>query len=466
MNSLAARAAIALILIVPASGSAETLQDALAAAYRSNPVLQSQRAQQRALDETYVQARTGWRPTASLTTQAEYLRQPNTVTNVSQGFSDGNFGSAAITLSQPIYTGGKTAWAVRAAEASVGAGREDLRAVEAQVLQAAVQGYLDVLRDQQILAIRQADVATLERQAAESQAKFTLGGVTRTDVAEAQAQLEAARGALAAADGQLKTSQAEFQDVIGEAPDALTDPSDLPGLPASLDEALKAALAANPALQQRRQQERASRAQVAEAKAGWRPTLALQGTFGYIGQVSPLNTRDYGQDATASVTLSVPILTGGLVGSQVRQAAAQNSSDQIAIETMRRAAIQSVTQAWSQLQANRLSVEAAKSQETAATLALKGAQAEYSYGLRTTLDVLIADENLRAAQLSLATSRHDAFLAQAAVLSAVGALEARTMLPGEKLYDPKVNFDRVRNSARLPWEGAIEAVDQLGAPNP
>jgi outer membrane protein len=448
----------------PAICLAETLQDAISSAYRTNPVLLGQRAEQKAVDETYVQARAGLRPTAGLNTQAQYDRTPNSVTNFAQGFSSANYGSSAITLTQPLYTGGRTTWAVQAADATVRAGREDLRAVEAKVLLSVIQGYVDVLRDQQILAIRNADVATLEREVAESEARFTLGQVTRTDVAEAQASLESARGALAAATGQLEISRAEFEAAVGEAPGVLADPSDLRGLPGSLEEALKLAETANPQLEESRLRERSSHAAFAEARAARRPTVSLQGTYGYIGPISSLNARDYGQEAFAGVTVSLPLLTGGVTAFQVRQAAAQNSSDQIAIETMRRQVMEVVVQTWSQLQSNRLGAQAAQAQETAASLALKGSQAEYGYGLRKTLDVLIADQNLRAAQQSLAMSRHDAFLAQAAVLSATGGLEVRYLLPGEPLYDPKTNFDRVKNKAEAPWEGALETLDRIGAP--
>jgi outer membrane protein len=109
-------------------------------------------------------------------------------------------------------------------------------------------------------------------------------------------------------------------------------------------------------------------------------------------------------------------------------------------------------------------VKAGQAQVAAAETALKGAQAEYVYGLRTTLDVLISDENLRAAQLTLAQSRHDALLAEAAVLDASGRLEAKDLLPAEPAYDPQTHFDRVKNAARPPWEPVVQAVDELGAP--
>ena len=454
---------IALLLALPAS--AETLQDALTAAYRGNPVLLGQREQQKALDETFVQAKAGWRPTAGVTLGAQYQRGPNDIADFSQGFSGENSGSATLSVIQPLYTGGRTTWAVRAAKAGVMAGREDLRGVEAQVLASVIQGYVDVLRDQQVLEVRKADMATLERQVAESTAKFNLGQVTRTDVAQAQAQLEAARASLAAADGQLQISRAEYQQAVGEPPADLVEPTDLPGLPATLAEAQDLAVASNPQLRQSRLTEQSSWADVEAAKAAYRPTVALQGSYGFIGPVSPLAPNLYGEEAVAAVTITVPFLTAGMTASQVRQTTAQNNGDRIAIETVRRQVVMTVAQAWSQLLTGRAGVSAGEAQVRAAELALRGAQAEYGYALRTTLDVLISDENLRAAQLSLAGAKHDAYLAQAAVLQASGRLEVSNLLPAEPAYDPDTSFQRVKNASRPPWEGVVESLDKIGAPS-
>jgi outer membrane protein len=445
---------------------AETLQDALVQAYRTNPVLQGQRYQQQALDESYVQARAGWRPTASFKSSAQYEREPNSSLDASEGSVAGNIGQASITVSQPIYTGGRTAWAVRAAEATVGAGREELRTVEAQVLLSVIQAYADVMRDQQILAVRQADMATLEKQVAESSEKFKLGQVTKTDVAQAQAQLESARVSLAAAEAQLEISRAEYAAAVGQSPGQLETPTGLPGMPASVDQAFDLAEGSNPLLLQSVEKEKASRAQISAARAAYRPTVALQGTYGYIGPITPVNTRDYAQDVTGGVVMTMPILTGGVTASEVRQATAQNSSDRVAIEAAHRQVVQSVAQAWNQLLSGRAGVKAGEAQVGAADLALKGAQAEYVYGLRTTLDVLISDENLRSAQLSLAGSQHDVLLAEASVLQASGRLEAWDLLPAEPAYDPKAHFERVKDAARLPWEGVVQALDQAGGPGP
>ena len=456
-------AAMLNFIVAPASSSAETLQEALAAAYRSSPILQNARFQQQSLDETIIQARAGLRPTASLSAQALYDRQPNAGT-LSQSVGASHTAEVSLVVAQPLFTGGRTTWAVRAAEASVDAGREDLRAVEASVLFSVIQSYLDVLRDQQTLVIREADLNTLERQFRESSAKFSLGKVTRTDVAQAQAQLEAARAALTMAQAQLEISRAAYAAAVGAEPGALTDPQSLPHLPATLDEAFDLADISNPLLLQSRLKEKASRAQIAEARAAYRPTVALQGSYGALGPLSPYVSRDYGVAASAALMFNLPLLTGGVTASQLRQATAQNGGDRVSIETVHRQVVQGVAQAWNQVVSGRASVKAGEAQVKAAETALDGAQAEYGFGLRTTLDVLISDENLRLAQLSLVQSRHDAFLAEASLLQVSGRLALANLLPDPIRETVSASPQSVKTSGSTPWDSLVETVDKLAAP--
>jgi outer membrane protein len=104
-------------------------------------------------------------------------------------------------------------------------------------------------------------------------------------------------------------------------------------------------------------------------------------------------------------------------------------------------------------------IAADEAQVQAASLAMRGYQAEYRFGLRSTLDVLIADQNFRAAQVSLAESRHDTIVAEAALLASIGSLEARTLLPAISRYDPQANFRHAKRAGSVPWEGAVEALD-------
>jgi outer membrane protein len=445
------------LLLLPLSAQAETLSDALRSTYETNPVLLSQQATQRATDETYVQARAGWRPTISVTVSGGYTQATNSPVDYTAGTYEANAGQAAINLTQPLYTGGRVGHAVQAAQARVLAGQQGLRVTEAQVFQTAIQAYVDVLENQDVLGVRQADLATLSRQVTETSARYRLGGaVTRTDVAQAEAQRAQAQAALAAATAQLDASRSAYRAATGHSPGALIQPAALPGLPASLPSALQAAAAANPALAQSALLASASAADIATARAARLPTVGLQGSFGTIGGLAPFHTRNYDNEATALVTLTQPIVAGGLVASQIRQAEDKHEADTQTEAAAARTTEQNVETAWSAVAAGRQAVAANEAQVQAASIALRGYQLEYEDGLRTTLDVLIADQNLRAAQVALAQSRHDTILAEASLLSAIGRLEARVLLPDAAAYDPSAHFQAVKDRGRLPWDAALD----------
>jgi outer membrane protein len=131
-------AVCALALGAPAAAGAETLADAIALAYQTNPSLQQQRAQLRALDESYVQARQGFRPQADVQASATY-NNDDEVGGFFGGGGESNSGAATLSASQPLYTGGRVSNAIRAAEADILSGREDLRQVEASVLLSVIQ---------------------------------------------------------------------------------------------------------------------------------------------------------------------------------------------------------------------------------------------------------------------------------------------------------------------------------------
>ena len=200
----------------------ETLGDAMALAYQSNPTLQAQRATQRALDETYVQAMANYRP--QITVQSAVTDEINNASAVGAtsrlpGHTETNTNSLQIT--QPLYTGGRIAAAVSAAVAGVLAGRETLRAAEETTLQNVVQVYVDVRRDQESVEIAQENVELLQRQLDESHARFAVGDITRTDVALAQTRVSGARAQLASARATLATSRATYLSVVGETPGKL-----------------------------------------------------------------------------------------------------------------------------------------------------------------------------------------------------------------------------------------------------
>ncbi|MHB8286011.1 MAG: TolC family outer membrane protein [Caulobacteraceae bacterium] len=471
------------VLALPAlsNARAETLADAIALAYQSNPTLQSQRALQRALDETYVQSRAGWRPTATAQGTAnwsrtdlgrEYGGQTVTVptgtgeyTSTSATSYQENYGTGGISATQPLYSGGKVGAAVKAAEATVLAGRENLRLIESQILQNVITAYEDTRRDAQILKIRDDNTGVLRSQLEETQAKFDVGQVTRTDVAQAQAQLAQAQALLATAKAQLQISRANYAAVVGQNPGDLAPEPALPGLPGLVDQAFDAADANNPTLRQAQITEQASRARIVEAKAANRPTLSAQATIGYDGTLVPFGVTDYDRAITGELIFTQPLFTGGVNSSLIRQAIEQNNSDRIAIETARRSVVQTVSQAWNTMVGDKASVTSNLEQVRAAEVAFEGIREQYRVGLSSTLDVLIQQQTLETAQLSLVQAQHDAYVAESNLLAAMGRLEVADLVSGVPLYDPATSFNKVKNAGAVPWEPLIAALDSVGAPH-
>lgn len=469
-------------LLVAVGAHAETLADAVALAYQTNPTLQEQRATQRAIDETYVQARTGLCPNVSIDANVSE-RDTYTNTQLIDVNGDGipeadvsvdrsvrsGAANATLTVTQPIYTGGRVTSAISATQADVMAGREALRQVEANVLLATIASYVDVRRDQERLRIATENLEVLNRQLEEARARFEVGEITRTDTAQAEARQAAARATLASAQASLAISRANYAAIVGQNPGELApEPALAQLLPATVEQAFERAEANSGAVRAAGYSERASRARVAQARAERRPTVGLRGTVGYTGsEIEDVGNRfgDYDREVTGSVVATMPLFTGGLTNSQIRQASARNQADRIAIEGARRDTLQDVAQAWNQLLGARANLTANEEQVRAARIAFEGTREEAQVGLRTTLDTLNAQQELRQAELALVGARRDEYVAAAQVLAAMGDLEARNLVQGVEVYDPATNFNRVKRSwGWVPWEHAVELIDRVGAP--
>jgi outer membrane protein len=461
-RALASVAIIAVISGMSAPAWAETLKDALALAYQSNPTLLAQRANQRALDESIVQARSGLRPQLDVSVTANYARD---FSDTPFGNPDSDSGGVSIGLSQTLWSGGRIGHGISSAEANILAGRENLRDIEQTVLALVIQAYADVLRDSEILAIRQSNLGVLQRQLEEASARFEVGEITRTDVAQSESRLAQSEADLANARAQLSASRAAYTAVVGQAPGDLAPMPLLPGIPTDFDNALDVALADNPSIRAALYSQRAAEANVAAAKAEYMPSARLSASYG--GSTSDLGAVDDIADNTrfqAGAVVSVPLFTGGLNRSRVAQALERANVAQITVEGERRSTLQSVSSAFAQTISSRATLQAGEEAVRAATVAAEGVRQEAQVGLRTTLDVLNQELELRNAQIALASARRNEYVAQANLLSAMGRLEGPDLDASLTAYDPTANYNRIRDRGGLPWDGIVEAIDRIASP--
>jgi outer membrane protein len=325
-----------------------------------------------------------------------------------------------------------------------------------------IQAFVDVRRDQEGVRIRQENVTVLTEQLKESRARFDVGEITRTDVAQSESRLAGARALLSSAVAQLAISRASYAAIVGQNPGELQpEPSLAYLLPGNPDDAFAVAEKYNPTLRSQIFAEQASKARVAQARADRMPSVSFRASYGFGGLIDPLDTGRYSRELTGQAVVTVPIFTGGLTSSRIRQQVERNNVDRINIETQRRTVLQTVTQAWNQLIAARANIDSTDEAVRAAQIAAEGTRQEQQVGLRTTLDTLNAEQELRNDELTAVAAKHDEYLAAATVLSAMGRLEAKNLIPAVTQYDPKRNFRKLRFSlGYVPWEEPIAVVDR------
>ncbi|MGA9659140.1 MAG: TolC family outer membrane protein [Asticcacaulis sp.] len=438
------------------AAQAESLNDAIGMAYTQNPTLKRSRASQRATDENYVQARSQLGPNLSADANVSYNDRSDIAGNRS-------YSSASLSVNQTVFASGGLAASLDASKASVKSGSESLRSTESAVLLDVISVYTAVRRDQQALSISQDNYDILKKQLDQTQAQFEVGQLTRTDVAQSQARLASSAAGLAQAQAQLDSDRASYVAIVGQSPVALEVEPALPGMPADFDAALAAAEANNPDLSSALYAADAAKAQVRSARSAYGPTVSLSASTGGSAPTGNLGNFMDNDATSAGVRLSIPLYSAGMISSRVRQATETYNAQLATVDVVRRQVVSSVAQAWSQMLAARSAVASNKSQVDAAKVAAEGVQIEQSVGLRTNIEVLNAQQELKSAQLALIEAERNEYVAGGQLLSVVGGLTAQAFVPDIEVYDPQTNFDRVKGKGGSPIAPIIQALDSLAS---
>lgn len=453
MKKVALTVASVIAVTMPVSlVNAETLRDTLASTYQNNPSLLAERANVRGVDENVPQALSGWRPEVYAT--GELAAQHNSSNTLGAGGNkDSNPREAALVLSQPVYTGGQTVASTKSAEAAVNAARAGLVSTEQNIFQTAVEAYMNVLRDEALVELNRNNSVVLRRQLDAANDRFQVGEITRTDVAQAEARLADSISNLIQAEGNLRSTRANYERIVGRPPENLEDPLVPDDFPESEDAALAIALDNHPDIQAAKFNEESSRHTIRATSGQLLPSLTVDGSLSTGREQSGANTNN--DTAYIGANLTVPLYQSGSVYSQVRQARQVNSQRMQEIEQSVRLVRESVIQSWELLETSRSRIGANEEAVRANTIALEGVEQEAQVGSRTTLDVLNAEQELLQSKVDLVTARRDQYVAIYTVLSAIGRLNARDLNLDVEYYDPSANYDRVRNK----WFGTDGGLD-------
>jgi outer membrane protein len=449
----AAASVLLLVSMGPMPVLADTIEAALVRAYQNNPQLNAQRAQVRSTDENVPQALSGYRPKVSVTASAGYqytdvlTTAGGTPTQLVRTQVHGTNAprSVGATVSQTLFNGQQTANKTRAAESQVSAAREGLRVLEQTVLLSAATIYMDYLRDSAIVEVQKSNVRVLEQTLKQTKDRFNVGEVTRTDVAQSEAQLAAGNTQLLTAEANLTTTRANFRRIIGDEPRALAPGSPVDRfLPPSLPGAVELSLTQNPNVTAAMFGIDVSYLQVKVNEGALFPTVTLQTSVQQSYEQTLTIFRSFGASTVAQ--LSVPVYQGGAEYSLIRQSKETLAQQRLNLEQVRDQARANVVTAWGQLVAGKAQVQSAQAQVTASEIALNGVREEAKAGQRTTLDVLNAQQALVNARVALVTAQHDRVVASYSVLNAIGRLSPIVLNLNSVTYDPSVHYHQVRDS--------------------
>jgi outer membrane protein len=393
--------------------SAETLDEAVAAAMQTNPTLLAQRARLDATREQLPQARAEGLPFVTATANA------NSAQNELVSGRDESW-SANLSASQLLFAGGRVAASVRQARANIAGAIANYTDAEQQLILDVADAYAAVRQGQAILAARETSVSNLTEQYRFAQAQFDAGLVTRTDVAQSAAQLAQARTQLVQARGLVAAAVEAYMRLVGHPPAELSPPRTAQGMPSSLEQALELGGRENPVLLSAHAAAQSADAAVDIANSNFFPNVSLTAGLGEAGRFD--GAGDSISSDSVGVRMGWDLFTGGLNRSRSRQQRALRSAANHEVAAAQRIVREQVTTAWTSLQSAQAAVVSAREQVEAAELAYTGIRLEQETGLRSTIDVLIQEQQLLDARLAVAQAERDLVVAERNLLASVGAL--------------------------------------------
>ncbi|MCX8666827.1 TolC family outer membrane protein [Acetobacteraceae bacterium B3987] len=432
----------------PAPVTHLSLPEAMAIAYRSNPQILREQAILRQTDESMPEALSGWRPTVTGSATANY-NESNYVTfpyggsfRYNQKFRAPGY-AAGVTVSEPIFRGGKTWASMRKARSSILGERAHLVEIEQQLFINVVSAYVAVTQARALLALTLENEHTLKGQVELTTRQLALNQATRTDALQAESQYEAAQASTRQAEGQVRVAEATFQRVIGiVAPEKLSPAERLPSPFVSEAQINQLAINDLPQVMQAQYQLESAKHDVKLAIAELLPEVSAQAS--YQRQVNQGNGK-FSENATAvMLQASLPLYQGGSEYAHIRAAKQAVNAALHNLAEQRREARENALSAWQKLAAD--SDQLARNQKAVATgvEALHAIQQQELLGVRTTFEVLQQQELLFDQQKTLVQNTANLIQDSYQLAAATGHLTAKELKLHVTLYDPHTHYHQVK----------------------
>jgi outer membrane protein len=421
------------LAVIPASASGEDLVQIYRDALASDPTLAAARSTYTATQELLPQARSALLPAFSLLGNANYqdftdnLHTDPSLT-VNQRFPQYSY---TLSATQPLYR--MQNWiSFDQAKQQVGQGEYVLASAQQDLIIRVAQAYFDVLLAQFTIELTESQKAAVSENLAQAKRNFEVGVATITDTNDAQAKYDQIVAQEISVQNDLANKVAALRAIIGRTPKELkrverTFEPELPS-PSALEPWIEKAIAENYQVRIAQANFDIAALEVDRQRAGHYPTVDLVASFNqtYAGGVATTNlSGNVAQDTrqgVIGVQLNVPLYTGGLINSKVRQAVANLDVSRQNLEAARRAA---------QLlaQTSFAGVTSGVAQVKALGQAVKSAQVSYDsnklgleVGVRTNLDVLNQQQQVFQTRFNLAQAYYNFIINALKLKQSVGTL--------------------------------------------
>jgi outer membrane protein len=334
----------------------------------------------------------------------------------------------SVTLTQPLFRWQnlvqyqQSQYQVLQAEAQFGQATQDL-------IVRVAQAYFDVLAARDNIEFIVANKAAIAEQLAQAKRNFEVGTATITDTNEAQARFDLAAAQEISGQNALLVAQRNLQQIIGEAPDALTPLRTSVVIqtpqPASQDDWAKGARANNFTVRANEAVLEIADREIGRQRAGHYPTLdvvasAQENTNQSVSVGA--STRSTVQQNAIGLQLNVPIYAGGSVLSRTREAVALKEKARQDLEASRRAAEFNAQQAYLNVTNGLAQVKALEQALVSSETALQSNRVGYEVGVRINIDVLNAQQQVFQTKRDLARSRYDTIINGLRLKAAAGSL--------------------------------------------
>ena len=424
MNPVRHALAAALACAFAAPALAADLLNIYRDALVSDPTYQGARAQYEATREKLPQARAGYLPL--LTGAASAFRNEVRV----EGLPTQNYDTStyAVTLTQPVFR--LQNWiAITQADYLVIQGQATLSNAQMDVGVRSAQAYFDVLLAQDNVALSEAQKVAISEQLAQAKRNFEVGTSTIVDTLEAQARYDQAVAKEIADQNDLEVKKRALQILLGKLPDGLTplreplvlaDPK-----PNNIEEWVGVGAGSSPSVLAARANLDFTQQEIARQRAGHLPTLDVSGNYTHTH--NPANSIPGiagagAETGSIGLVLSVPIFSGGIIQSRVREAVALRDKAQQDLENTQRTVAQSVRQQYLNVTSGIAQVKALEQALTSTQSQLDSTILGRDVGVRTSVDVLNAQQQVFQTRRDLQQARYNYLLSTLRLKAAAGLL--------------------------------------------